>query len=102
MLKNITPLLTLAELADDAELVRAAGMALDLCLLDMAAHHHAGTYTATRGRTYKKDKMTALHEDTFGTGKFVFDDTQAPYQSRTDTGVTYFCAAASTTVRRRR
>ena len=78
MLKNITPLLTLVELADDAELVRAAGMALDLCLLDMAAHHHAGTYTATRGRTYKKDKMTALHEDTFGTGKFVFDDTRAP------------------------
>ena len=37
MLKNITPLVTLAELADDAELVRAAGMALDLCLLDMAA-----------------------------------------------------------------
>ena len=95
MLKNITPLLTLVELADDADLVRAAGMALDLCLLDMAAHHHAGTYTATRGRTYKKDKMTALHEDTFGTGKFVFDDTRAPYQSRTDTGVTYFCAAAA-------
>jgi len=93
MLKNISPLLTLAELADDPELVRAAGMGLDLCLLDMAAHTHAGTYAAPRGRTYKKDKMTALDEDTFGTSKFMFDDTTHPYQSATDSGASYFCGA---------
>jgi hypothetical protein len=93
MLKNITPLLTLAELADDPELVRAAGMALDLCLVDMAAHTQAGTYTAPRGRTYKKDKMSSLDEDTFNTAKFLFDDTAYPYQSRTDNGATYLCAA---------
>ncbi len=93
MLKNITPLLTLAELADDAELVRAAGMALDLCLLDMAGHTQAGTYAASRGRTYKKDKMSALDEDTFGTAKFLFDDTAYPYQSQTDSGASYFCGA---------
>ena len=93
MLKNITPLLMLAELADDPEIVTAAAMALDLCLVDMAAHNHSGGYTAPRGRTYKKDKMTSLDEDTFGTAKFVFDDTSEAYQSTSDTGVTYFASA---------
>jgi hypothetical protein len=92
MLKNITPLHMLAELADDPEIVVAAAMALDLCLVDMAAHNQAGTYTAPRGRTYKKDKMSSLDEDTFNVAKFVFDDTTAPYQSTSDTGVTYLCS----------
>ena len=92
MLKNITPLHMLAELADDPEIVVAAAMALDLCLVDMAAHNQAGTYTAPRGRTYKKDKMSSLDEDTFNVAKFVFDDTNAAYQSTSDTGVTYFCS----------
>ncbi|MBX3286381.1 MAG: hypothetical protein KF703_13620 [Actinobacteria bacterium] len=93
MLKNITPLLTLVELADDPEVVRAAGMALDLCLLDLAGHTQAGTYSASRGRTYKKDKMSALDEDTWGTSKFLFDDTAYPYQSQTDNGASYLCGA---------
>lgn len=93
MLKNITPLLTLAELGDDPQLVRAAGMGLDLALADVAAHTHKGTYTAPRGRTYAKDKMSALHEATFNTNKFLFDDTEFGYTSRSDTGVTYLCAA---------
>ena len=92
MLKNITPLHMLAELADDPEIVVAAAMALDVCLVDMAAHNQAGTYTAPRGRTYKKDKMSSLDEDTFNVAKFVFDDTTAAYQSTSDTGVTYFCS----------
>ena len=89
MLKNITPLHLLAEQADDPELVQAAAMALDLCVLDLAAHTQAGCYTAPRGRTYKKDKMSSLDEDTFGTAKFLFDDTTADYQSRTDGGATF-------------
>jgi len=93
MLKNITPLLTLAELAEDPELVQVAAMGLDLCLADMASHTQAGSYAASRGRTYKKDKMTSLDEDTFGTSKFLFADTTYPYQSRTDTGATFFCGA---------
>ncbi len=93
MLKNLTPLLTLAELGDDAEMVRAAGMALDLVLLDMASHMQAGSYVAPRGRTYKKDKMTALDEDVFNSCKFLFDDTEYEYQSRTDNGATYLCGA---------
>ena len=89
MLKNITPLHLLAEQADDPELVQAAAMALDLCVLDLAAHTQAGCYTAPRGRTYKKDKMSSLDEDTFGTAKFLFDDTTADYQTRTDGGATF-------------
>jgi len=93
MLKNITPLLMLSEMADDPEVANGAALALDLCLVDLAAHTHAGCYTAPRGRTYKKDKMSSLDEATFGTAKFVFDDTDAAYPSLTDNGVTYFCAA---------
>ena len=93
LLKDITPLVTLLELSDDQELQHAAAMGLDLCLFDMAGHTHAGTFTASRGRTYKKDKMSALDENTFGVGKLVFDDTDAGYPSRSDTGATYLCGA---------
>ncbi|MDP2292849.1 MAG: hypothetical protein Q8M22_16800 [Actinomycetota bacterium] len=92
MLKNITPLHLLAEQADDPELVQAAAMALDLCVLDMAAHTQAGCYTAPRGRTYKKDKLSSLDEDTFGSAKFLFDDTTAEYTSETDGGATFLAA----------
>ncbi|MCB0963901.1 MAG: hypothetical protein KDA98_11475 [Acidimicrobiales bacterium] len=93
MLKNITPLIMLAELADDPEVVRAAAMGLDLCLLDMAAHTHVGNYVASRGRTYKKDKMKGTDEDTFSTNKFLFDDTDQDWTSTSDNGATYFCGA---------
>ncbi|NLD76844.1 MAG: hypothetical protein GX643_09285 [Acidimicrobiales bacterium] len=93
MLKNITPLLMLAELSTDLEVAAMAAIGLDLCLLDMAGHNHAGCYTAPRGRTYKKDKMSSLDEATFGTAKFVFDDTDAPYTSTSDGGAAYLCAA---------
>lgn len=52
MRKNIEPLGTLIEFADDPELVQAATIGLDLCLLDMAGHCHAGKYSASQGRNY--------------------------------------------------
>ncbi len=94
MLQNIAALATLAELSDDPEIVVAAAMALDLCLLDMAAHNHANCYTAPRGRTYKQDKMTSLDEDTWGVAKLVFADTDQPFQSSSDRGVVALCAAS--------
>lgn len=94
MLKNIAPLVTLAEQADDAELVAAAAVGLDLSLFDVAAHQHHGCYGATRGRTYKKDKMSGRDEATFGTAKMLFAVTDAPYTSRSDTGATYLAAAS--------
>ncbi|MDH3704521.1 MAG: twin-arginine translocation signal domain-containing protein [Acidimicrobiia bacterium] len=93
MVKNITPLLMLCELSDDPEIVQAAAMALDLCLFDMAAHYHRGAYVAPHGRTYKKDKMTARDEDCYGFGKFLFDDTDPPFVTPTDSTTTFFCAA---------
>ena len=93
MLKNITPLTMLAELASDPEVAAAATVGLDLCLLDMAAHNHKGCYTAPRGRTYKKDKTSSLDEDTWDTAKLVFDDTEADYEEGADGGATYLCAA---------
>ncbi|HLU41427.1 MAG TPA: twin-arginine translocation signal domain-containing protein [Microthrixaceae bacterium] len=93
MLKNITPLLTLVELCDDEELIRLGSAALDLCLADVAMHLQRGAYGATRGRTYKKDKMSSLDEATWSTAKLLFDDTAEGYTSRTDTGATYFCGA---------
>ena len=93
MLKNITPLLTLIELCDDEELIRRASGALDLCLADVAMHCQQGAYGATRGRTYKKDKMTSLDEATFGSAKLLFADTDRGWRSTSDTGATYFCGA---------
>ncbi len=93
MLKNITPLLTLVELCDDEELIRLGSAALDLCLADIALHLQRGAYGATRGRTYKKDKMSSLDEATWSTAKLLFDDTTEGYTSRADTGATYFCGA---------
>ncbi len=93
MVLDITPLLTLVELDDDPEIVRAAGMALDLCLLDMAAHTHKGTYAASRGRSYKGDKMSARNENTFTANKFLFDDTDLPYVRASERATVCFCAA---------
>ncbi len=93
MLKNITPLTMLTELADDPEVSAAATIGLDLCLLDMAAHNHKGCYTAPRGRTYKKDKMSSRDEDTWDTAKLLFDDTEADYEAGADGGATYLCTA---------
>lgn len=93
MVKNITPLLTLVELCDDEELIRRGTAGLDLCLADLALHLQQGAYGATRGRTYKKDKMSALDEATFGTAKLLFDDTDQGWRSTSDTGATYLAGA---------
>lgn len=91
MKKNVEPLATLVQWADDPELVRAAAMALDLCVLDMAAHDHQGSYTASRGRTYAKDK-TNTRESTFDMFKLLFDDTEYDHQG-TDAGATHLAGA---------
>jgi hypothetical protein len=52
MRKNIEPLGTLVQWADDPELVRAAAVGMDLCLLDVAGQTQRGFVTATQGRAY--------------------------------------------------
>ena len=93
MAKNITPLLSLVELCDDDEIVNAAAMALDLCLMDMASHYHRGSYVAPHGRTYKKDKTTGRDEATFDVAKLLFGRTTGEHESADSTSATYFCLA---------
>lgn len=73
----------LAEWSDDPEIATWAQMMLDLMFVELAGHTHEGAFGATHGRSYNKDKMSALDEDTFTMARMVFDDTAYPYQ-RTD------------------
>jgi hypothetical protein len=86
--KDVTPLLSLVEWAEDEALAERAAMVLDLVLFDVALHLHRGTNGATHGRSYMKDKSTATDEDVFGLAKLLFDDTSLPYPSPSDPGAT--------------
>lgn len=92
MKKNVEPLATLVQLADDPELVLAAAMALDLCVLDMAGHCHAGTYTASRGRTYAKDKLSG-REGTLDLFMLLFDDNAAGFTGGADNATNHLAGA---------
>jgi hypothetical protein len=84
--KDVTPLLTLVEFADDPVLAERAAMILDLVLFDLATHTRDGNNGATHGRSYMKDKSIAPDQDVFGVVKILFDDTGEPYRSRGDAG----------------
>ena len=91
--KDVTPLLTLVEFADEPEIATGAAMLLDRVFLDLALNSFRGAFGATHGRTYKKDKMTALHEDVYALAKLVFDQSPLPYQPGTDAGATLVARA---------
>jgi hypothetical protein len=78
--EDIDGLMLIAEHSDDQELATRASMALDLLFFEMAAHTQNGAFGATHGRSYMKDKMTALDEDNFSLSKLLFDDTTFDYQ----------------------
>jgi hypothetical protein len=84
--KDVTPLLTLVEYADDAEIVERSAMILDLVLFDLATHTLDGNNGATHGRSYMKDKSMAPDQDVFHTVKLLFDATGEPYRSRGEPG----------------
>lgn len=79
--EDLEATVALAEFADDPDVRTLGAIATDLVLYDMASHTHAGAFGATHGRTYKKDKMTALDEDTWDVSKLVLDDTDLEYRS---------------------
>jgi len=91
--KDVTPLLTLVEFADDEEIRTRAAMLLDLVLFDLALHLHDGNFGATHGRSYMKDKSIATDQDVFGVAKLLFDDTSLPYVSRGDAGAVLMARA---------
>jgi hypothetical protein len=91
--KDATPLLTLVEYADDEQVRTRAAAILDVLLLDMATHTFRGAFGVTHGRSYKKDKMSSLDDDTWGLVKLLFDTTAYAYQSGDDAGATLFARA---------
>jgi hypothetical protein len=91
--KDATPLLTLVEFSPDDDLANRAAMVLDLLLLDIALHLQRGTFGATHGRSYMKDKSTAVDEDTFALSKILFGDSTEPFAPSADAGGTLFARA---------
>ncbi len=79
--EDLLATLALAEFARDEDIATRGAIATDLAFYDLASHTFDGAFGATHGRTYKKDKMTALDEDTWDVSKLVLDDTDLPYQS---------------------
>ena len=73
--KDLAPLVTLAEFADDPELARRAAAFCDLVLYDLALHCHRGNVGVTHGRSYMKDKARAVDQPVFGACKLCFDAT---------------------------
>lgn len=79
--KDLTPMLTLVEFADDEEIRTKAAAVLDVLLFDMALHTHRGAFGTTHGRSYKKDKMSSLDDDTWNGVKLLFDEATYGYTS---------------------
>lgn len=77
--KDVTPLLTLVEWAEDPEITERAAMVLDLVLFDLAGRLQEGNFGGSRGRSYMKDKSRATDQDVFALAKLLFDDTDQPY-----------------------
>ncbi|MEZ5176874.1 MAG: hypothetical protein R2746_00945 [Acidimicrobiales bacterium] len=79
--EDMLGLLLLAEFADDDALARKASMLLDVAFVELAGHLQRGTFGATHGRSYQKDKLNGRDEDTFSTAKLAFDETPVPYEN---------------------
>ena len=80
--EDLEATVALAEFAEDQAVATRGAIVTDLVLYDLASHTFDGAFGATHGRSYKKDKMTALDEDTWDVSKLVLDDTDLPYQSQ--------------------
>jgi hypothetical protein len=93
--KDATPLLALAEFAEDPELATRASMLLDVLLLDVATHLHGNVFGSTHGRSYMKDKHRGPTEDTWGLALLLFGRQRGQqYASRGDPGATLFARAS--------
>jgi len=92
--KDLTPLLTLAEFAEDPEIATRAAILLDALLLDVATHLHENVFGATHGRSYMKDKYRGPEEDTWNATHLLFGKKGTRlYTSRGDPGATLFARA---------
>ncbi|MEZ5374390.1 MAG: hypothetical protein R2704_17030 [Microthrixaceae bacterium] len=85
-MEDFMGLILLADLSEDTEIANQAAAILDSTFVELASHLHEGAFGSTHGRSYNKDKMTALDEDTFTLAQMVFGDGEYGYQ-RTDRAV---------------
>ncbi|MDQ6698402.1 MAG: hypothetical protein M3Z46_13180 [Actinomycetota bacterium] len=90
--EDIEALTLLTEYAEPHIAQRAAAV-LDLFLYDLAIHQLKGNNGVTHGRSYMKDKSKATDEDVFSLIKLLFDTSDQPYPSGSETGATLLAAS---------
>lgn len=91
--ESLMGLLLLAEWADEPEIAQRAAMVVDVLLFDIARHTFRNAFSVTHGRTYKKDKMSALDHDTWNMSKMLFDTAEHGYTSRSATTAIWLAAS---------
>jgi hypothetical protein len=91
--EDLEATVALAEFSTDEDVATRGAIATDLVLYDLASHTFQGAFGATHGRSYKKDKMTALDEDTWDVSKLVLNDADLPYQS--ELGAVFLASATT-------
>lgn len=77
--KDLTPLVALADLADDPALAERAATFADLVLYDLALHSDRDNAGSTHGRSYMRFKASAPHQTVFSALKLCFDRTDQPW-----------------------
>lgn len=77
---DVIPLLALVDLSADSDVRTLAQSILDILFFDIARHNLRAAFGVTHGRSYKKDKMSSLDEDTWNITKLLFDNTEYSYQ----------------------
>lgn len=80
-IEDLKGLLLLADWSEDEEITRWSSALLDIMFVELASHLQNGSFGATHGRSYLKDKMTARTEDTYALAKMVFDDSPGGYEN---------------------
>jgi hypothetical protein len=81
---DVAPLLVLVENTMDEEIKARASLALDLLFLEFAMHVEKGAFGVTHGRSYKKNKLSSLDEDTWDLTRLLFE---APYAYHSTTAL---------------
>jgi hypothetical protein len=91
--KDITPMLTLVQWADEDDVATRAQMVLDVLFVDLATHTLGDAFGVTHGRSYKKNKMTAGGDDTWDLTKMIFAQSSSTYDwDGDDPGAAVFAA----------
>ncbi|MEA3224083.1 MAG: hypothetical protein U9P49_13100 [Thermodesulfobacteriota bacterium] len=70
--EDITPLINLIDFCDDPRIVNGAEIVTDLIIYDMALNSLCGVFGSTHGRSYTREKKSALFESTTDTQKLMF------------------------------